>query len=200
MAQWSAVMSRRRQDGRRSVLTGVLADEVVAISPIIALRSFLADHEPLEFSSWPCRTETSERKSVGSVSHGQRRRLLSLGDHTGEWRQRSRGHSSLGGAEEGTRRRIPSANQRRGDGPSRRSPRCDKWTLNRNDGPGSLRHRLFDGEYPIAALERYDRSGAAHSIECRSPFMDRRVVEFFQRLPARQLVAGGWTKSVLRRA
>ena len=28
--------------------------------------------------------------------------------------------------------------------------------------------------------------------------MDRRVVEFFQRLPADQLVAGGWSKSILR--
>jgi hypothetical protein len=75
-----------------------------------------------------------------------------------------------------------------------------QWDLRRDDGPGSLRHRLFGGEYPIAALERYDRSGAACSAECRSPFMDRRVVEFFLQLPARQLVAGGWTKSVLRRS
>ena len=30
--------------------------------------------------------------------------------------------------------------------------------------------------------------------------MDRRVVEFFQRLPAIQCVSGGWTKSVLRRS
>ena len=30
--------------------------------------------------------------------------------------------------------------------------------------------------------------------------MDRRVVEFFQRLPADQLVSGGWSKSVLRRS
>ncbi len=37
-------------------------------------------------------------------------------------------------------------------------------------------------------------------MESRTPFLDRRVVEFFQCLPAEQLIAGGWTKSVLRRS
>ena len=68
------------------------------------------------------------------------------------------------------------------------------------DTPWSTRHRLFDGGYSAAALERYDRTAAACSLESRSPFMDRRVVEFFQRLPADQLVSGGWSKSVLRRS
>ena len=68
------------------------------------------------------------------------------------------------------------------------------------DTPWSTRHRLFDGGYSAAALERYDRAAAACSLESRSPFMDRRVVEFFQSLPADQLVSGGWSKSVLRRS
>ena len=68
------------------------------------------------------------------------------------------------------------------------------------DTPWSTRHRLFDGGYSAAALERYDRTAAACSLESRSPFIDRRVVGFFQSLPAGQLVSGGWSKSVLRRS
>ncbi len=68
------------------------------------------------------------------------------------------------------------------------------------DGPGSARRRLFAGHYASAGLERYDRVGAAHSVEIRSPFMDKGVVEFWLSLPAGQLIRRGWPKVLLRLA
>ena len=50
------------------------------------------------------------------------------------------------------------------------------------------------------ALERYDRAAGLWSIEPQHPFVDRRLVEFCLGLPWEQKVAGGWTKSIVRRA
>ncbi|MGH9968592.1 MAG: asparagine synthase (glutamine-hydrolyzing) [Pyrinomonadaceae bacterium] len=54
--------------------------------------------------------------------------------------------------------------------------------------------------YITAALERYDRAAAAHSIEPRHPFFDKRLVEFCLALPWDQRVSEGWSKMILRRA
>jgi asparagine synthase (glutamine-hydrolysing) len=40
----------------------------------------------------------------------------------------------------------------------------------------------------------------AHSLEARVPFLDHRLVELCFSLPAHELIRGGETKSVLRRA
>ncbi len=54
--------------------------------------------------------------------------------------------------------------------------------------------------YITVALERYGRVAAAHSIEARHPFIDKRLVEFCLALPWEQKVHQGWSKIVLRRA
>lgn len=51
-----------------------------------------------------------------------------------------------------------------------------------------------------AARERYDRVAAAVGIEARDPFLDLRLIQFCLSLPAEQLQAGGWPKTILRRA
>ncbi len=53
----------------------------------------------------------------------------------------------------------------------------------------------------LPALLRYeDRNSMAFSVEARTPFLDYRLVERAQRLPAGDLIRDGWTKAVLRDA
>jgi asparagine synthase (glutamine-hydrolysing) len=56
-------------------------------------------------------------------------------------------------------------------------------------------------EVSLPALLRYeDRNSMAFSIEARTPFLDYRLVEAARRWRADDLLAGGWTKGVLREA
>lgn len=50
------------------------------------------------------------------------------------------------------------------------------------------------------ALEMADKATAAFGIEARYPFFDRRLIEFCLALPPDQKLAGGWNRSVFRRA
>ena len=53
----------------------------------------------------------------------------------------------------------------------------------------------------LPELLRYeDRNSMAHSLEARVPFLDYRLVELCFSLPGHELVGGGQTKAVLRRA
>jgi asparagine synthase (glutamine-hydrolysing) len=54
--------------------------------------------------------------------------------------------------------------------------------------------------YLTVARERYDRVASALGVEPRDPFLDGRVLRLAVRLPGEQLLDGGWSKSVLRRA
>ena len=51
-----------------------------------------------------------------------------------------------------------------------------------------------------AALERYGRVAAAHSIEARTPIYDKRLVEFCLSLPWQQKALGGLSKPIIRNA
>lgn len=48
-------------------------------------------------------------------------------------------------------------------------------------------------------LGQVDRAAAAFSVENRSPFYDRRLIEFCLAMPPEQKLQHGWTRSVLRR-
>jgi len=53
----------------------------------------------------------------------------------------------------------------------------------------------------LPALLRYeDRNSMAFSVEARTPFLDYRLVERAQAVPAADLIRDGWTKAVLREA
>jgi asparagine synthase (glutamine-hydrolysing) len=54
--------------------------------------------------------------------------------------------------------------------------------------------RLSDGQLPIT-----DKMAMAHSLELRSPFLDRRVAEFAMRIPAQMKLKNGRLKYVTRR-
>ncbi|MCZ6782365.1 MAG: asparagine synthase-related protein, partial [Proteobacteria bacterium] len=60
----------------------------------------------------------------------------------------------------------------------------------RRQHEGNLAHLLHYG----------DALSMAHSIECRLPFMDYRLVEAVFRMPGRLKLHGGFGKAVLRRA
>jgi asparagine synthase (glutamine-hydrolysing) len=47
-------------------------------------------------------------------------------------------------------------------------------------------------------LEGYDRVAGRYGVELRDPWADKRVVEFFLRLPLRYKVREGWTKYLVR--
>jgi len=69
--------------------------------------------------------------------------------------------------------------------------------------PKTIRETQFNNlnaPYITAALERYDRVAAMHSIEARHPFMDRRLVEFCLALPWTKRMHRGRSKIVLRDA
>jgi len=49
-------------------------------------------------------------------------------------------------------------------------------------------------------LEATDKKFARHGIEMRHPFTDKRLLEFSLAIPTAQQLAGGWTRSIIRRA
>jgi asparagine synthase (glutamine-hydrolysing) len=52
----------------------------------------------------------------------------------------------------------------------------------------------------VVGRERYDRVASVFGLEARDPFLDLRLVRFALSLPPEQLVRGGSTKFVLRKA
>lgn len=63
-------------------------------------------------------------------------------------------------------------------------------------------HHLFNiSAQPIErGLEAMDKNAAAHSIEARYPFLDRRIVEFCLALPPDQRIRDGYTRAIERLA
>ncbi len=49
-------------------------------------------------------------------------------------------------------------------------------------------------------LSAYDRVAGQHGVELRDPWADRRVIEFFVRLPQKYRICDGWTKHIVRTA
>jgi asparagine synthase (glutamine-hydrolysing) len=68
-------------------------------------------------------------------------------------------------------------------------------------GRGLQRFLDFDQRYylPDNILAKVDRMSMAHALEVRPPFLDRRIVEFANRLPERFKLRGANSKYVLRR-
>ena len=50
----------------------------------------------------------------------------------------------------------------------------------------------------VHGLESYERMSGRFGIEMRDPYSDRRIVEFFLRLPVEYLAHDGWTKFLVR--
>ena len=73
-----------------------------------------------------------------------------------------------------------------------------------DDAHGDLTNRTLEVEcrtlLPDQILTYVDRLSMAHSVETRSPFLDRDVVSFAGRLPGKLKVRAGATKSVLKTA
>ena len=63
----------------------------------------------------------------------------------------------------------------------------------------ALRYAMLRSPLPNY-LHHEDRNSMAWSIEARTPFLDYRLVEYVDRLPASEKIFNGWTKSVLRDA
>lgn len=60
--------------------------------------------------------------------------------------------------------------------------------------------RLLNSSHGIAGgLRAYERAAGRFGVELRDPWADRRVVEFFTRLPLKYKVRDGWTKYLARR-
>ena len=58
---------------------------------------------------------------------------------------------------------------------------------------------LFQQGVPWS-MEGFDQVAARYGIEPRHPWSDKRVIEFYLRLPQRQKVRNGWTKWLVRKA
>jgi asparagine synthase (glutamine-hydrolysing) len=79
----------------------------------------------------------------------------------------------------------------------------ERPTLDASPFPDRLRSygRVLLTQRGLPELLRYeDRNSMAHSLEARVPFLDHRFVELCFSLPGDQLIRGGRTKDVLRRA
>ncbi|MEM8598315.1 MAG: lasso peptide isopeptide bond-forming cyclase [Bacteroidota bacterium] len=63
-----------------------------------------------------------------------------------------------------------------------------------------VQRQLLNGSRIQTALELTTHASAAHGIEIRHPFFDKRLVEFCLALPPGQSLKDGWTRSILRRA
>ncbi len=59
---------------------------------------------------------------------------------------------------------------------------------------------VLDSDVFARSLEVIDHYAAAHSLEIRHPFMDKRLIDFCLSLPAEQSYRRGWTRFVQRNA
>jgi asparagine synthase (glutamine-hydrolysing) len=81
--------------------------------------------------------------------------------------------------------------------------RYDAWRRKQPSAARSEREGHYRGlthALQPFALEVLDAAAAAHQIEPRYPFYDKRLVEFCLGLPPEQKMRRGWTRLVLRRA
>ena len=60
-------------------------------------------------------------------------------------------------------------------------------------------HDISSGSWSYI-LETFEKAGAAHAVDLRYPFFDRRLVELCVALPPGQKIQNGYTRSILRRA
>ncbi|MBX2997318.1 MAG: hypothetical protein KF893_02315 [Caldilineaceae bacterium] len=61
-------------------------------------------------------------------------------------------------------------------------------------------YRLLTGRAQVRSLEILNKASAAHSVELRIPFWDKRLVEFCLALPSEHKLHDGWDRITLRRA
>ena len=59
---------------------------------------------------------------------------------------------------------------------------------------------VFNSPHLAYSFEKFEHYTAAHGVEARHPFMDRRLVEYCLALPREQSMSEGWTRVVMRRA
>ena len=150
------------------------------------------------------------RQAVRIWGGGAQRRAflrpMTLPEHIWEWRLRlrgfRRGYSSL-------ERRIPRRLRRELFDPAfrRRNPLeaafADRWgwydQVAEADWLSRIQHLMFKTWLPDDFLRKVDTASMAHSLECRCPLLDHRVVEFAARLPfAAKIAPGGRGKHLLR--
>ena len=75
-------------------------------------------------------------------------------------------------------------------------------------GPGTIelttvrdtQRRLLSSPRIQTAMELTTHATAAHGVEIRHPFLDKRLVEYCLALPPSQSLKDGWTRSILRRS
>ena len=150
------------------------------------------------------------RQAVRIWGGGAQRRAflrpMTLPEHIWEWRLRllgfRQGYSSL-------ERRIPRRLRRELFDPAfrRRNPLeaafADRWgwydQVAEVDWLSRIQHLMFKTWLPDDFLRKVDTASMAHSLECRCPLLDHRVVEFAARLPfSAKIAPGGRGKHLLR--
>jgi asparagine synthase (glutamine-hydrolysing) len=108
---------------------------------------------------------------------------------------RERERASLLGAQAGPNRHA-------GGGSLSRFLAADEF-LNAAPESGALKHALWTDRHLHLANDlthKMDTALGAYGLEGRSPFLDHRILEWTQQLPARDLVRGGEKKILLREA
>ncbi len=169
VAMVHTVFDAARRDGCRSVVTGVLADEVVAIPASLAMSVFLAERHPAKvvqlaasrgnLATWTGRLGLARSAISVMLRRSERMERLQSSRRArqrDDWLRRSLGDGVL----------RPTDDER-----TRLIARLDATGYGSapGDTPWWTRHRLFDGGYSAAALERYERTAAACSLEIAAP-------------------------------
>ena len=82
--------------------------------------------------------------------------------------------------------------------------RLKDWDAERIDGNQQTDQEIHIRALTPVGLSRglggYDRTAAHYAIEPQHPWIDKRLVEFFVRLPLKYKVRHGWTKYLVRKA
>ena len=193
------VFSAAADAGRRSLLTGLFADEVVAVGLGDAVRmqvrcgrvgaaagqllnGISAERFPKREAARLLAIAVADASPLSPML--RRSRTL----HWGRDRAALIARSGL----------ILSPAERLGLDQRLLVLQSDGWQA--GDSPAAHRLRQFDRNFLSAALGRYDRAAAAASLEVRHPYLDVRFVRFCLSLPVAQLFELGWPKAVLRHA
>ena len=169
-----AIYGVARAAGVPVVLDGQGADELLAGQSVFAqawLRQLAAEGRLVEL--WK---ESRALARASGSGHGMRSLLRALGP--------ARGASVP---------RLPHVN------PAAAREAARSWNFDVPSLPALLRRLVLETNIP-SVLELQDRSSMAHGVESRVPFLDHRVVEFCDRLPAEYRLHRGVRKRILRDA
>lgn len=192
----SAIYAAAAKKGIRTVLDGIVADDLYTAGPLferLARRGRLV-HAWREARALHCTRGIPHpgwracQTLLGTFAPAVLRRLWNTHRDRTQWEQLLRDSC------------ISPAFARRANLQQRFQTYRSDMANTRLSDPSGQAQTVMKAAYITAAIERYNRVASFHGIEPRNPYLDREVIELHAWIPLRLRVRDGWPKWVLRHA